>query len=45
VLEDVDELEEAIFSAMNLNPKFFTSSLSVKAKDHLILHNLHASKW
>ena len=45
VLEDVDELEEAIFSAMNLNPKFLTSSLSAKAKDQLILYNLHASKW
>jgi len=45
VLEDVDELEEAIFSAVNLNPKFFTSSLSAKAKDHLMLHNLYASRW
>jgi hypothetical protein len=45
VLEDVDELEEAIFSAMNLSPKFLSSSLSAEAKDHLILHNLHASKW
>ena len=25
VLEDVDELEEAIFSTMNLNPKFFAA--------------------
>jgi hypothetical protein len=45
VLEDVDELEEAIFAAMNLNPQFFSASLSPKAKEHLLLHNLHATRW
>ena len=45
VLEDVDEFEEAVFEAMNLNPKFFSASPSPKAKEHLLLHNLHASKW
>jgi hypothetical protein len=45
VLEDVDEFEEAIFAAMNVNPKFFSGSLSAKAKEHLLVHNLHSSKW
>ena len=45
VLEDVDELEEAIFAAMNVNPRFFSGSLSAKAKECLLVHNLHASKW
>lgn len=45
VLEDVDELEEAIFAAMNLNPRFFTGSLSPKAKEYLLVQNLHSSKW
>ena len=45
VLEDVDELEEAIFAAMNLNPRYFTGSLSAKAKEYLLVHNLHSSKW
>lgn len=45
VLEDIDEFEEAIFKAMNLNPQFFTASLSPKAKEHLLLHNLHGADW
>jgi hypothetical protein len=45
VLEDIDELEEAIFAATNLNPQFFTGSLSAKAKEYLLVHNLHASRW
>ena len=45
VLEDVDELQEALFAAMNLNPQFFTVSLSAKAKEYLLMHNLHSSKW
>ena len=45
VLEDIDELEEAIFDAMNLNPRFFTGSLSTKAKEYLLMHNLHSSRW
>ena len=45
VLEDVDELEEAIFAAMNVNPRFFSGSLSAKAKECLLVHNLHSSKW
>ena len=45
VLEDVDELQEAIFAAMNLNPQFFSGSLSVKAREYLLEHNLHSSKW
>jgi hypothetical protein len=45
VLEDVDEFEEAIFAAMNLDPKFFSGALSVKAKEYLLVHNLHSSEW
>ena len=32
ILEDIDELVEAIFVAMNLSPSFFTSSLNAKGK-------------
>lgn len=45
ILEDVDELEKAIFASANLNPKFFTASLSPSARDHLLLHNLHGTDW
>jgi len=45
VLEDVDEFEEAVFEAMNLNPTFFSASLSPKARENLLAHNLHATQW
>jgi hypothetical protein len=45
ILEDVDELVEGIFLAMNLNPSFFTGALNPKGKEYLFQHNLHASKW
>jgi hypothetical protein len=45
VLEDVDELQESIFAAMNLNPQFLSGSLSTRAKAHLLEHNLHGSRW
>lgn len=45
VLEEVDELQEAIFAASNLNPKFFSGSLSAKAREHLLERNLHSNIW
>jgi hypothetical protein len=45
VLEDVDELESCIFAAMDVNPKFFFGPLSPRAREHLFIHNRHASNW
>ncbi len=45
VLEDIDALQELIFEAANINPRVFCGSMTEQAKQHLLLHNRHASKW
>ena len=45
VLEDIDELQELLFAVGNINPRALTGSMSESAKQHLFLHNRHASKW
>ena len=45
VLEDIDALQELIFEAANINPRDFTGSMTEQAKQQLLLHNRHASKW
>lgn len=42
VLEDIDALQELIFEAANINPGW---SMTKQAKEQLLLHNRHGSKW
>jgi hypothetical protein len=45
ILEDVDELVEAVFLAMNFNPSFLTGALNPRGKAYLFENNLYSSKW
>ena len=45
VLEDIDALQELIFKAANINPRLAGGSMTEQAKEQLLLHNRHASKW
>ncbi len=45
VLEDIDALQELILEKASINPPAYTNSMSKQAREYLLLHNRHASKF
>jgi len=45
VLEDIDALQELILEKADINPRFYAASMTEQARQHLFLHNRHASKF